>query len=62
MDSRRQDIIAELKDNEAEIITFFKGLNSDQLATTVYPEDPHWTVQKVLAHFITIEEGGSKLE
>jgi hypothetical protein len=55
MDSRRDVIITELKDNEAEIITFFKGLNSDQLAKIVYPEDPHWTVQQVLAHFITIE-------
>jgi len=56
MDRRRDAIIAELKNNEVEIITFFKGLNSDQLATTVYPEDPHWTVQQVLAHFITIED------
>ena len=55
MDSRRDDIIAELKNNEAEIINFFKSLNTDQLAMTVYPEDPHWTVQQVLAHFITIE-------
>ena len=55
MDSRRDDIIAELKNNEAEIINFFKDLNSDQLAMTVYPEDPLWTVRQVLAHFITIE-------
>jgi hypothetical protein len=44
-----------LKNNEEEIITFFKGLNSEQLGLTVYPEDPGWTVQQVLAHFITIE-------
>ena len=55
MDSRRDDIIAELQNNETEIINFFKDLNSDQLTMTVYPEDPHWTVRQVLAHFITIE-------
>ena len=55
MDSRRDGIIAELKNNEEEIIAFFKGLNSGQLCLTVYPEDPGWTVQQILAHFITIE-------
>jgi len=55
MDSRRDPIIAELKNNEEEIITFFKNLNSGQLGMTVYAEDPGWTVQQVLAHFITIE-------
>ncbi len=55
MDSRRNGIIVELKINEEEIITFFKGLNSGQLGMIVYPEDPGWTVQQVLAHFITIE-------
>ena len=55
MDSRRDGIIAELRNNEKEIITFFQGLNSDQLGLSVYPEDPGWTVQQVLAHFITIE-------
>ena len=55
MDSRRDGIIAELKLNEEEIISFYKNLNSEQLGLTVYPEDPEWTVQQVLAHFITIE-------
>jgi len=55
MDSRRDGIIAELRNNEEEIISFFKGLNSGQLGMIVYPEDPEWTVQQVLAHFITIE-------
>jgi hypothetical protein len=55
MDSRRDDITTELRNNEEEIIAFFKGLNSGQLGMTVYPEDPGWTVQQVLAHFITIE-------
>jgi hypothetical protein len=55
MNSRLDRIIAELKNNQEEIITFFRGLNSEQLRITVYPEDPGWTVQQVLAHFITIE-------
>ena len=55
MASRRDDIIAELQNNEEEIINFFEGLDSDQLAMRVYPEDPLWTVRQVLAHFITIE-------
>ena len=55
MDSRRDDITTELRNNEEEIIAFFKGLNSGQLGMTVYPEDPGWTVQQILAHFITIE-------
>jgi DinB superfamily len=55
MNSRRDPIITELKNNEEEIINFFSGLNSEQLGMMVYAEDPGWTVQQVLAHFITIE-------
>ena len=55
MNSRRDGIITELRNNEEEIIAFFKGLNSGQLGMTVYPGDSGWTVQQVLAHFITIE-------
>lgn len=55
MNNRLNGIIAELKNNEEEIITFFKGLNPGQLGLTVYPEDPGWTVQQILSHFITIE-------
>ncbi len=55
MDSRRDGIITELKNNEEEIITFYKDLSANQLKMMVYPEDPGWTVQQVLAHFITIE-------
>ena len=56
MDSRRDGIIAELKNNEEEIITFYKDLNANQLEMMVYLEDPGWTVQQILAHFITIED------
>jgi hypothetical protein len=55
MEKRLDGIIAELKNNEEEIITFFKGLNPEQLAMTVYPDDPGWSVQQMLAHLITIE-------
>ncbi|MGD1975115.1 MAG: DinB family protein [Desulfobacterales bacterium] len=55
MDNRRDGIIAELRNNEEEIINFYKGLNTMQLGMIVYPEDPAWTVQQILAHFITIE-------
>ncbi len=55
MTSRLDRIIAELKHNEKETIVFFDSLNAEQLALTVYPEDPGWTVQQILAHFITIE-------
>jgi hypothetical protein len=30
-------------------------LNPEQLGMTLYSKDPEWTVQQVLAHFITIE-------
>jgi len=55
MTDRITGIISELKNNEKEIIAFFRSLNSEQLGLTVYSEDPGWTVQQVLAHFITIE-------
>jgi hypothetical protein len=55
MENRFGDIIAELKNNEEETITFFKGLNSEQLGMTVYPDDPGWSVKLMLAHLITIE-------
>jgi hypothetical protein len=53
--NRRDGIIAELRNNEEEIIAFFKGLDSGQLGIMVYPDDPGWTVQQILAHLITIE-------
>ena len=56
MQNRRDGIITELRNNEEEIISFFKVLKSEQLGMIVYPEDPTWTVQQVLAHFITIEQ------
>ena len=45
-----------MKKNEEEIIAFYKGLNPAQLDLIVYAEDNSWTMQQVLAHFITIEQ------
>ena len=56
MDSRRDGIIADLRINKEEIIIFFKNLNSEQLGMMIYPEEPGWTAQQILAHFITIEQ------
>lgn len=61
MADRLTGILARLKNNEEEIITFFKGLNSEQLELTVYPDDPGWTVRQILAHFITIEGSMQRL-
>ena len=55
MEKRLDRIISELRNNQEEIIFFFKRLTPGQLGMPVYPEDPGWTVQQVLAHFITIE-------
>ena len=55
MESKRVGIITELRNNEEEIMSCYKGLNSEQLGVTVYQEEDGWTVQQVLAHFITIE-------
>ena len=40
---------------EEDVISFFKSLNAKQLGIVVYPDDPGWTVQQMLAHLITIE-------
>ena len=40
MSTRRDPIIAELKNNEEEIIDFFKRLNSEQLGMTLETVDP----------------------
>ena len=55
MNDRRTPIIAELEKNLADAIVFFKSLSPDALGTQVYQDGAQWTVQQVLAHFITIE-------
>lgn len=55
MADRRADIIAELEKGLADTIAFFRSLTTDKLGVTVYQDGASWTVQQVLAHFITIE-------
>ena len=55
MNDRRTVIIAELEKNLDDSIAFFKSLSPDELSIQVYQDGAQWTVQQVLAHFITIE-------
>ncbi|MGD8963736.1 MAG: DinB family protein [Desulfobacterales bacterium] len=55
MNDRRTQIIAELNKNMEDTITFFRSLSPDKLNIQVYQDGAQWTVQQVLAHFITIE-------
>ena len=55
MNDRRTPIIAELEKNLADAIAFFKKLSPAELSFQVYQDGAQWTVQQVLAHFITIE-------
>jgi hypothetical protein len=55
MKDRRTHIIAELEKNLEESIVFFRSLSPDKLRTQVYQDGAKWTVQQVLAHFVTIE-------
>lgn len=55
MKDRGQPIIAELERNSEDTIAFYKSLPPDALGIQVYQDGAKWTVQQVLAHFITIE-------
>jgi hypothetical protein len=55
MKDRRTHIIAELEKNMEDSIVFFRSLSPDELGTQVYQDGAQWTVQQVLAHFVTIE-------
>ena len=55
MDSRRAQIIEELEKNLEDCVGFFRSLSPDELGIRVYQDGAQWTVQQVLAHFITIE-------
>ena len=55
MKDRSPHIIAELKKNLQDSIAFFRSLSPDELRTQVYQDGAKWTVQQVLAHFVTIE-------
>jgi len=55
MNDRRTIIIAGLEKNLDDSIALFKSLSSHELSIQVYQDGAQWTVQQVLAHFITIE-------
>jgi len=55
MKDRRTHIIAELEKNLEDSIAFFRSLSPDELRIQVYQDGAKWTVQQVLAHFVTIE-------
>lgn len=55
MNDRRAPIIAELEKNMEDTIVLFKSFSPDTLGIQVYQDGAQWTVQQVLAHFITIE-------
>ena len=55
MMDRRAAIAAELEKGLAETVSFFRSLSPDELRTQVYPDGAQWTVQQILAHFISIE-------
>ena len=55
MKNRRTHIIAELEKNLTDSIAFFRSLSPDELGIQVYHDGAKWTVQQVLAHFVTIE-------
>jgi hypothetical protein len=55
MADRRADVISGLEKGLENSIVFFKSLPPEKLGLTVYQDGAAWTVQQVLAHFITIE-------
>ncbi len=55
MNDRSKNIIIELKKNLEDSIAVFSSLSPDELRMQVYQDGARWTVQQVLAHFITIE-------
>ena len=55
MSERRTTILATLENNLEDTLTYFNSLSPDELSIQVYQDGAQWTVQQVLAHFITIE-------
>jgi len=55
MKDRRKHIIAELQKNMEDSIAFFQSFSPDELGIQVYQDGAKWTIQQVLAHFVTIE-------
>ena len=61
MPDRREHLVHELEKGLRESIAFFKGLSTAERKTQVYPDGARWSVQEILAHFITIERSMHRL-
>lgn len=59
--TRKEDIIRNLKGNRQEVVNFFGELGETQLEIQVYDHGAEWNVGQVLAHLITIEYSMQKL-
>ncbi|MFZ0132327.1 MAG: DinB family protein [Desulfobacterales bacterium] len=55
MRDRRAEISRVLEEGQERTVTFFETLSPPDLDLPVYVDEVHWTVRRVLAHFITIE-------
>ena len=55
MSERRTTIVAALEKNLQDTLSYFDSLSPDELSIQVYQDGAQWTVQQVLAHFVTIE-------
>ena len=56
MTERKLEIIDRLKSAAEDTVRLYVDLTPEQLATPVYTEEVQWTVQRVLAHLVTIEK------
>ena len=54
-------LVERLSTEGQKSLSFFQNLSPDQLETTVYTEGSSWTVQQVLAHFVSSEKGFYRL-
>lgn len=61
MADRRDHLIHELEKSLVESLAFFRGLSSAECKIRVYQDGAQWTVQEILAHFITIERSMHRL-
>ena len=61
MTDRRTLIIAELSQNLKETIHQFQSLTAEELELKIYQDEVQWTIRRVLAHYITIEQSMHKL-
>ncbi|MBT3322259.1 MAG: DinB family protein [Anaerolineae bacterium] len=56
-----QFLAKRLRAEGEKMTTYFKKLNDDDWARTIYTEGGEWTIRNVLAHFVTAEQAFLKL-